>query len=832
MVIQEEVPSNGSDTAGIKKREDRKGSVYDGFGDAPTDVSAAGSVPPLAEGDVAPESTLPPLVPDATLAGFGDALPGVSAADSVPPLADGAAAPESTPPPLVPDDELDGFGDAPPGVSAADSVPPLADGAVAPESTPSLVPDDAADARARAGFGDAPPGVNAADSVPPLVNGAAAPESTLPPLVSGDAAEALAEDEAAKDDLAGLIANDDEASDPPPDVPDAQGGEEDNDYDCVAEMGGSSGGDCAGVGAAAAARPLDGLPSMIVADAELSGSGGTGFGGFEDEGDWDVYPGTVLKRYEVPATDEDWSVVCPGYLPPRCAIGEPTDADDIVAVKWNAAGRDDGLSNRSLMGEYKIDPEFNAPLNPMGRIGFSGRGNLPRYGPNQLCCSAVSRWRSPGQDGAGKKVLEFVVGRSPSASGLLWVLPTAEFKVGYEQPACIAQCFGPAAVDHLQLSDDVAGALNGSIVAMFQNGFSLHTGYFHHDHNTDNAWYEVVCNSYHDASGCLGDILLPNPSVSDSGWVRGSTMKWATLESVAESLDPLHYNYITSVVQHFVNAGGSNNDYEVPADGVLPDEPNGGIAAYEYERDFVAATNDYATFNDAGQTLDIDSTADAAVGGADRMYPFTGETAAVGTGETTHKYVAISTMQEVDAPAADQVECSGSDAAAPEENEPTPYYSDLVDPAQAIDARSQPAPEVTPRQGAVAEEEEEPGMYQNERAILEQVKRVQMMQGSLPSAAAPLPVHGAAATVQPYGRPGPGPTGVRQQQQHQQQRRQAYTQQQHPPSMIGPAVPGQPVHPGVQHPMMVPQGPRWVSLFPSLWNASGAGLKLRAGLTW
>jgi len=52
------------------------------------------------------------------------------------------------------------------------------------------------------------------------------------------------------------------------------------------------------------------------------------------------------------------------------------------------------------------------PLNPFGRTGLSGRGNLGRWGPNHALDAIVSRWkRFPNGDFEiknDKKVLEFI----------------------------------------------------------------------------------------------------------------------------------------------------------------------------------------------------------------------------------------------------------------------------------------------------------------------------------------------------------------------------------------------------------------------------------------
>ncbi|CDW52076.1 Transient receptor potential cation channel, subf amily M, member 2 isoform LF-TRPM2 [Trichuris trichiura] len=45
---------------------------------------------------------------------------------------------------------------------------------------------------------------------------------------------------------------------------------------------------------------------------------------------------------------------------------------------------------RSIFGKYDVT-KSNVPLNPIGRTGLSGRGLLPRYGPNHLVILILKR---------------------------------------------------------------------------------------------------------------------------------------------------------------------------------------------------------------------------------------------------------------------------------------------------------------------------------------------------------------------------------------------------------------------------------------------------------
>ena len=105
-----------------------------------------------------------------------------------------------------------------------------------------------------------------------------------------------------------------------------------------------------------------------------------------------VYPFGGPERFPVPEDKIDWEVPFEDYNPPefttKKVLSAPwADSEDVKSIRFNAV---DGNINRvSHWGPYKIEDGY--PLNPVGRTGIRGRGNLGRWGPNHAADPVVTR---------------------------------------------------------------------------------------------------------------------------------------------------------------------------------------------------------------------------------------------------------------------------------------------------------------------------------------------------------------------------------------------------------------------------------------------------------
>ncbi|KAL5264254.1 hypothetical protein ACHWQZ_G005374 [Mnemiopsis leidyi] len=95
-----------------------------------------------------------------------------------------------------------------------------------------------------------------------------------------------------------------------------------------------------------------------------------------------VYPDSGVVRDFVPPFYKSWSVVYLSYNPPSYSQS-PELWGSPAEVEYNKGDR------RSSLGVYGV--RDNLPLNPRGRTGLAGRGNLPHWGPNHMAVPILSR---------------------------------------------------------------------------------------------------------------------------------------------------------------------------------------------------------------------------------------------------------------------------------------------------------------------------------------------------------------------------------------------------------------------------------------------------------
>ncbi|CAH8481882.1 unnamed protein product [Dicrocoelium dendriticum] len=111
-----------------------------------------------------------------------------------------------------------------------------------------------------------------------------------------------------------------------------------------------------------------------------------------------AYPRTNgLQRVLVPDELVDWRVPWEEYLPiaytNQKILGMVWADPDIQAhpeIKLRFNEVDGKVDRTSFMGRYRLDSN-GLPLNPRGRTGITGRGELGRWGPNHAADPIVTR---------------------------------------------------------------------------------------------------------------------------------------------------------------------------------------------------------------------------------------------------------------------------------------------------------------------------------------------------------------------------------------------------------------------------------------------------------
>ncbi|KAL4230550.1 hypothetical protein ACF0H5_010931 [Mactra antiquata] len=254
--------------------------------------------------------------------------------------------------------------------------------------------------------------------------------------------------------------------------------------------------------------------------------------------------------------------------------------------KWNAVtsykvkGEKREIDRRSWINiddqplRYKLD-SLGIPLNPMGRTGLRGKGNLWRWGPNHVIKAVVTRWRRKyGPDintmadflyVEGKRVLEFITVQKDTIMDSNYALP-GDILHGLSNPSSIlCRSFMSQVFDEqdcgqynrfdqsemIEFFAQFASTVVGGSISSFQptseasslprsgyvlqphlsesrtnlrtetdqSGFSaslIYKGYLDDPRNTDNAWVEAeVWNFHYD----IGDTF-------DLNIAEGLSVKW------------------------------------------------------------------------------------------------------------------------------------------------------------------------------------------------------------------------------------------------------------------------------------------------------------------
>ncbi|CDW58346.1 nudix hydrolase 6 [Trichuris trichiura] len=196
-----------------------------------------------------------------------------------------------------------------------------------------------------------------------------------------------------------------------------------------------------------------------------------------------------IARVEVTSSSRPWAKSMPNYHPltytRECNSQQNSCDPDISDENFHPQFNElDGPIDRRRMpkiigGEQKIYMTNNSrPLNPKGRTGIAGRGDLNRWGPNHLVYVMLSR---------GKKPREYAV------------MPTVEEYELPDYPHVFVDnpLENPIPIPILQmlrtkLREKYKRAYVEEMMKVVENScVEFYRGYFTDQRNTDNAWIEM-----------------------------------------------------------------------------------------------------------------------------------------------------------------------------------------------------------------------------------------------------------------------------------------------------------------------------------------------------
>ncbi len=250
-------------------------------------------------------------------------------------------------------------------------------------------------------------------------------------------------------------------------------------------------------------------------------------------------PANYPDRFSVSDDQVDWDIGYPGYDPPYfvdpVVLAEPSwaDSEDVSLV---------GRSFESFEECMRFD-ELGRPLNPRGRTGIAGRGELGGWGANFAADPVVTRWNPYKQvfqmvaikrvDGKRRMVKDRTTGLwAPKDSKLEWAIPGGMVDLGEIISQTLAR----------ELQEETGVALDPD------RARNLYKGYVDDPRNTDHAWMETTV-AHWNLSFEEGERLRFKPmdedEIEEIGW----------LDLTGENLGNMYASH-----QDFVRLAMKNNE--------------------------------------------------------------------------------------------------------------------------------------------------------------------------------------------------------------------------------------------------------------------------------
>ncbi|XP_063693147.1 transient receptor potential cation channel subfamily M member-like 2 isoform X5 [Bolinopsis microptera] len=253
------------------------------------------------------------------------------------------------------------------------------------------------------------------------------------------------------------------------------------------------------------------------------------------------YPGTDIERFKLEKGQIAWKSNF-DYTPPVYDNEEIPQLDPKKPneLRFNHVDSD-GVDRISFIGKYTVHEGF--PRNPKGRTGLIGKGNLPRWGPNKLAVTIVTRYKEqPGSSDSGEvpggvinkqgqpvvEVLLLKMEGSPHYMFPQGFLAPSETVKHAHQRVVLDLCY-----DFCNQTKIAQIPIAASIDPIFSQYKELSSSYMDDPMNTDNSWMEVSAATVHD-----------NQNAMSSDFKLGSGVIQIVWFTVTERPD-LHPNMVT-----------------------------------------------------------------------------------------------------------------------------------------------------------------------------------------------------------------------------------------------------------------------------------------------
>lgn len=181
------------------------------------------------------------------------------------------------------------------------------------------------------------------------------------------------------------------------------------------------------------------------------------------------------------------------FCDPSLCQPKPSWADDEDTNNINFNSIDNGVNRISHHGSYALLPYIfdnsssnfrfgKFPINPVGKTGISGRGQLGKWGPNHAADSVMITKR-------GNDTYVVLIKRGDTGE---WALPGGMVELGDNVCITLKKEFGEEAMNTLGMTVKEKKAANDQLEPIFKKAKLVFNGYVDDPRNTDNAWMETV----------------------------------------------------------------------------------------------------------------------------------------------------------------------------------------------------------------------------------------------------------------------------------------------------------------------------------------------------
>eukprot|EP00300_Choanocystis_sp_HF-7_P028246 c33710_g1_i1.p1 GENE.c33710_g1_i1~~c33710_g1_i1.p1 ORF type:complete len:395 (+),score=64.05 c33710_g1_i1:38-1186(+) len=249
-------------------------------------------------------------------------------------------------------------------------------------------------------------------------------------------------------------------------------------------------------------------------------------------------------RFEVPLDKVDWNEPFEGYKPVEFTHGSVT-ANNRKVKKGGWADppltemNDEELADLRKRLTYCGDSlhfEGNAPINPIGRTGISGRGLLGNWGPNFAADPIVTR-RNLETGGLEMVAIQRVDTQE-------WAIPGGMVDAGECVSATLKREFGEEAMSTAGLTPEELEEWKIHLDQLFHSGTEIYRGYVDDPRNTDNSWMETTAVWFR-ADDELGEKLRL-VAATDAANVR-----WLSLDDqdAISRLYASHAEFVNKVIE-------------------------------------------------------------------------------------------------------------------------------------------------------------------------------------------------------------------------------------------------------------------------------------------